>query len=149
MDEKLASHLKEFYTLETFQVAFYKEQMAAETDDYHIKAFEKLSNIEAGHVNYFAEILDKAQIELPGLIGSFFQMAGKFLGVTVISGAGIEANYKLGIALETKAAQDYRKFIEENRQKKYSEINNRLLENLLDEEFHLLWLRESLKQLQS
>lgn len=140
MDDKLIFRLKEFYKLETFQVAFYQAQVSTSTDEYYRKAFEKMVEIERGHVNFFAQVLDKAQIEVPMFTGSLFELAGSFVGEMVES-TGQHNTCKLGVVLENKAIEAYRKFITESKNKHYSELRDTLMEYLLDEEFHSLWLK--------
>lgn len=144
MDDKLIYRLKEFYTLETFQVAFYEAQVSTSTDEYYTKAFEKMVQIESGHANFFAQVLDKAQIQVPEFTGSLFEMAGNFVG-GLVGSTGQHNTCKLGVALETKAMEAYRTFITESKNKHYSELRETLMEYLLDEEFHTLWLRDYMK----
>jgi len=140
MDDKFISSLQSFYKLEKFQVAFYKAQISTSTDEYYRKAFEKMVQIENSHVDFFAQVLDKAQLEIPTFSGSIFELAGGFVGEMVES-TGPNKTCKLGVALENKAIEAYRTFITESKQKNYSTIRDTLMENLLDEEFHALWLR--------
>ncbi|AFQ43254.1 demethoxyubiquinone hydroxylase family protein [Desulfosporosinus meridiei] len=141
MDDKLIFRLKEFYTLETFQVAFYESQVSSSTNEYYKKAFKKMVEIESGHADFFAQVLTKADIEVPTIIGSAFELAGGFLG-DMVSLTGSDNTCKLGIALENKAMEAYRTFIDESKDKHYSELRNTLMDYLLDEEFHTLWLRD-------
>ncbi|KGK91775.1 ubiquinone biosynthesis protein [Desulfosporosinus sp. HMP52] len=141
MDDKLISRLKEFYTLETFQVTFYESQISSSTNEYYKKAFEKMVEIESGHVDFFAQVLTKADAEVPEIVGSAFELAGGLVGDIVgLTGSG--NTFKLGIALENKAMEAYRTFIDESKDKHYSELRNTLMDYLLDEEFHALWLRD-------
>ncbi|MCB8818723.1 ferritin-like domain-containing protein [Desulfosporosinus shakirovi] len=141
MDDKLIFRLKEFYTLETFQVAFYESQVTASTNEYYTKAFEKMVQIESGHADFFAQVLDKANIEVPKIVGSVFEKAGGFIG-DMVGLTGASNTCKLGVALENKAMEAYRTFITESRDKHYSELRNTLMDYLLDEEFHTLWLMD-------
>ncbi|MGC7870919.1 demethoxyubiquinone hydroxylase family protein [Desulfosporosinus sp. SYSU MS00001] len=144
MDPKLLTRFKEFYTLETFQVAYYQEQINASTDEYYCYAFEKMAQIESGHVAFFAEELDKANVELPVIKGSVFNLAGTFLG-DVVRSTGSHNTCKLGVALENKAIETYQAFIHECIDKKYSILRRNLMEYRLDEEFHSLWLQSYMK----
>ncbi|TGE33703.1 ferritin-like domain-containing protein [Desulfosporosinus sp. Sb-LF] len=141
MDDKLIFRLKEFYTLETFQVAFYETQVSASTDEYYNKAFEKMVQIERGHADFFAQVLEKAQIEVPTFVGSIFKLAGNFVG-EMVGSTGPDNTCKLGVALENKAIETYRTFIMESKSKHYTELRTTLMEYLLDEEFHTLWLSD-------
>ena len=141
MDDKLIFRLKEFYTLETFQVAFYQAQVSTATDEYYGKAFEKMVQIESSHADFFAQLLDRAQSEVPTFTGSIFELAGGFVG-DIVESTGQHNTCKLGVALENKAIKAYRTFITESKDKHYSELRDTLMEYLLDEEFHTLWLRD-------
>lgn len=141
MDDKFIAHLKEFYTLERFQVAFYEAQVSTSTDEYYSKAFEKMVQAENIHADFFAQILDKAQIEIPTFVGSLFELAGSFVG-EIVESIGPEHTCKLGVALENKAIKTYQAFIMESKDKKYTKIRDTLIEYRLDEEFHSLWLND-------
>ncbi len=141
MDNKLIFRLKEFYTLETLQVAFYKAQVASATDEYYGRAFQKLVQIEQGHVDFFANKLEQAKIDPPTIVGSLFQLAGSIIGEAAES-TGQHNTCKLGAALENKATELYQTFITESKTNNYSILQDTLMENLLDEEFHALWLRD-------
>lgn len=141
MDDKLVFRLKEFYILEKFQVSFYESQVSTSINEYYTKAFAKMVAIESGHADFFAQVLDKAGIELPAIVGSVFEKAGGILG-DMVSLAGASNTCKLGVALETKAIETYRTFITESKEKHYSELRNTLMDYLLDEEFHTLWLKD-------
>ncbi len=145
MDDKFISRLKEFYTLETFQVAFYEAQVSSSTDEYYSKAFEKLVKFESVHVDFFAQILDKAQIEIPTFVGSLFELAGGFVG-DFIESMGPKHTCKLGVALENKAIATYQAFIEECKNKNYLKIRDTLMEYRLEEEFHTLWLKDYMRK---
>ncbi|WP_407311300.1 demethoxyubiquinone hydroxylase family protein [Desulfosporosinus sp. SB140] len=141
MDNRLISRFKEFYTLETFQVAFYNAQVNSATDEYYRRAFEKMVQIEQGHADYFANEIDKANEEVPSLVGSFFQLAGSLLGESIES-MGQHNTCKLGVALENEAIKKYHSLIKECTDRHYLMFKNTLMEYLLDEEFHTLWLRD-------
>ncbi|MCO1601915.1 demethoxyubiquinone hydroxylase family protein [Desulfosporosinus nitroreducens] len=145
MDDKFISRLKEFYKLEKFQVAFYESQISTSTNEYYIKAFEKMIEIEKGHADFFAQVLDKANIEVPTITGSVFKLAGGFIG-DMVGLTGASNTCKLGVALENKAIEAYRTFITESKDKHYSELRNTLMDYLLDEEFHTLWLKDYMKK---
>ena len=146
MDNKLIIRLKEFYILETFQVAYYQAQVSSSTDEYYSKAFEKMVQIEGGHADFFANQLDQAKVDIPVVVGSVFELAGNLLGETVES-TGPYNTCKLGIALENKAMEAYHTFITEAKNKNYSILRDTLMEYLLDEEFHTLWLRDYMNKL--
>jgi bacterioferritin len=66
-------------------------------------------------------------------------MAGRILGEAVEL-AGPASACKLGVALENKAIDKYREFII----KKWGdeELQSTLMQYLLDEEFHMLWMKK-------
>jgi bacterioferritin (cytochrome b1) len=72
-------------------------------------------------------------------------MAGRILGESIEATGPIQT-CRLGIALETRAMKMYRKFIMNAWVSK--ELRNTLLEYLLDEEFHTLWMKDYLRQIQ-
>ncbi len=141
MDKKLIFRLKEFYTLETFQVAFYTAQVASATDEYYGRAFQKMVQIEQGHADFFANKIEQAKEIVPTFVGSLLQLAGNLVGETAES-TGQHNTCKLGVALENKAMEAYRTFITESKTNNYSILEDTLMEYLLDEEFHSLWLRD-------
>ncbi|KLU59167.1 hypothetical protein CEB3_c41530 [Peptococcaceae bacterium CEB3] len=141
MDNKLIFRLKEFYTLEILQVAFYEAQANSATDEYYKKAFEKIVGTEQGHVDYFADKIVQANEKVPSVAGSVFQLAGSVVGETM-EFVGKYNTCMFGVALENKATEMYRTFIDETNIKNYVKIKDTLFKNLLDEEFHAYWLRD-------
>ena len=141
MDNKLIFRLKEFYTLENFQVAFYNAQLNSATDEYYKTAFERMVQIEQGHADYFADKIIQANEEVPSLVGSVFLTAGSLVGETLES-IGKHNTCKFGVFLENRAMDMYRDFIHESNEKDYIKIKKTLMEYLLDEEFHTFWLRD-------
>ncbi|HZK24948.1 MAG TPA: demethoxyubiquinone hydroxylase family protein [Oscillospiraceae bacterium] len=139
--DELLARLKEFYLLEKFQVQYYQAQLSAANDAYFQCAFTKMVQIESGHADYFAKKLIEAKVELPQARTSLLQLAGRLLGESVEL-TGAKQTCKLGIALESKAIEMYQKFILEawDEQK----LRNTLMEYLLDEEFHTLWMKDYL-----
>ncbi|MHB1651556.1 MAG: demethoxyubiquinone hydroxylase family protein [Desulfitobacteriaceae bacterium] len=144
MENQLIHRLKEFYILETFQVAYYEAQLSSSTDEYYNKVFEKIVQIESMHADFFAQKLDKAKVGVPTVVGSLFDLAGSILGESVEL-TGPYNICKLGITLENKAMEAYRTFISEA--EKYLTLRDTLMEYLLDEEFHALWLKNYMSQL--
>jgi demethoxyubiquinone hydroxylase (CLK1/Coq7/Cat5 family) len=141
LDKKLILRLKEFYILETFQVAFYKAQVSSATDEYYGKAFQKMVDMEQGHADYFEVLLNKAGESTPSTVGSMSKLAGGFVGESVEVN-GQHDTCTLGVKLENKAINAYKTFIDECKQKEYTVIRDNLMEFLLDEEFHALWLED-------
>jgi bacterioferritin len=136
--------LKEFYTLETFQVRYYRAQLSAPQDEYYRKAFEKMVKIEAGHADYFAQKLTKEGLEIPPVVEPLFKVAGRLLGETAEL-SGPYNTCRLGVALENKAMEMYRDFI--MRGWGDQELRDTLIDYLLDEEFHTLWMEGYMRHL--
>ena len=141
---KLAHRLKEFYILETFQVKYYSAQLSTSPDEYYRKAFDKMVSIESEHVDYFAQKLVEEGIELPQIVEPVFKMAGKLLGESV-EFTGPFNTLRLGIKLESRAIEKYRYFI----LKGWGDqgLREKLMDHLLDEEYHTLWMQDYLRHL--
>jgi len=148
MDDNYVFRLKEFYVLETFQVAYYHAQVESATNEYYAKAFEKMVKVEQGHVDYFANKINLANEKIPSITGSFFQLAGIFVGETV-EVTGQHNTCKLGVALENKAVEMYQAFINECKDKQHVTITDSLMDYLLDEEFHAVWLTDYMNKHQN
>lgn len=136
--------LKEFYILEVLQYRYYKAQLSASQDEYYRKAFEKMVKIETGHVNYFAQKMIDEGLKLPPLVEPAFTFAGILAGEAAEL-AGPYNTCRLGVALETKAMEMYRKFIMGSWGDQ--ELRDTLMEYLLDEEFHALWMADYMRHL--
>lgn len=141
-NSKLINRLREFYVLERFQVVYYKSQWSSTTDEYYQKAFEKMVYIESAHANYFAQKLRENNVNVPKVISSIFEMGSRILGETVEL-TGPYNTCKLGVALEKRAMNMYKTFIEEASNDK--ELRDTLMGHLLEEEFHTLWMENYLK----
>ena len=142
--DKIDQKLKEFYLLETFQVQYYQAQLSESRDVYYRKAFEKMVKIEAGHAEFFEQKLWERGIEKPPIIEPFYKAAGRLLGES-IELAGRHNTLRLGVALENKAIESYRDFII----KDWGDpsLRDTLLDYLIDEEFHTLWMQDFMKNL--
>ncbi|HHX94939.1 MAG TPA: ferritin-like domain-containing protein [Clostridia bacterium] len=143
-ENKLAYKLKEFYILETFQVRYYQAQLSAPQDEYYRKAFEKMVKVESGHAHFFAQQLLERGLEIPHVAEPLFKFAGRLLGETVEL-TGPYNTCKLGVALEGKAMEMYREFI----MKAWGDekLRDTLMEYLIDEEFHTLWMEDYMRHL--
>ena len=133
--------IKEFYVLETFQVAYYKAQVESAENEYYAHVFDKMVKIAQGHVAFFAARIREAEETIPVITGTLFELAGSLLGETIES-IGPKYTCKLGAALEKKAIKMYRTFIEEVMDNPHHSITDTLTDFLLDEEFHTLWLQD-------
>lgn len=139
---KMAVKLKEFYLLERFQVEYYSAQLPTSENEYYKQAFVKMVQVENGHAEFFAKKLMELNIEVPRVTGSVFKLAGRLLGESV-EFAGPLNTCKLGIALENKAIEMYHYFIIQGWLD--SSFRNTLMEYLLDEEFHTLWMKDYIR----
>jgi demethoxyubiquinone hydroxylase (CLK1/Coq7/Cat5 family) len=142
--KELGFKLKEFYILETFQVRYYRAQLSASQDQQYRVAFEKMVKVESEHVAYFAGQLQERGIEIPPVVEPLFKVAGRLLGEAVEL-TGPYNTCRLGVALETKAMEMYREFI----LKSWGDQNlrDKLLEFMIDEEFHTLWMKNYMNHL--
>lgn len=144
--DELAYKLKEFYLLETFQVQYYRAQLSESKDEYYRKAFEKMVKIESIHAEYFAQKLREYGIEQPQIVDPVFKAAGRFLGEAA-EFTGQYNTCRLGVALETKAMEMYRDFA--IKAWKDSSLRDTLMDYLIDEEFHTLWMQDYLRNMVS
>lgn len=118
---------------------YYKSQLSSNEDEYYRKAFAKMVQIEGGHADFFARALLAAGAAVPAITGSLFDIAGNIVGESAELTGPINT-CKLGVALEKKAIAMYHKFINEARGD--LALQDKLMEYLLYEEFHALWLSD-------
>lgn len=145
MDSKgLSYKLKEFYLLEVLQVKYYTAMLSETQDEYYHRAFKKMVKTEKGHADYFARKMKAEGVDPPQVIEPLFKMAGRFLG----EAAELTGPYntcRLGVALESKASEMYRDFIVKGWGEQ--ELRDTLMDHLLDEEYHALWMRDYMRHL--
>lgn len=134
--------LKEFYILEVLQFTLYESQMGALQNEYVEHAYERMVELERQHVDFFKEILQQHNHDIPVISGEITSLASHFLGGILLDLTTVENRYKLGIAVEAKAIEMYRAFIMETWE--YPDLCKRLWHNMIDEEFHLLWYKDNL-----
>lgn len=139
---KLVRKLKEFYLLERFQVEFYSAQLSTSENEYYKQAFAKMVQVENGHAEFFAQKLTEENAKPPTVTGSVFKLAGRLLGESVEL-AGTINTCRLGVALENKAVEMYHSFIIQGWAD--TDLRHGLMEYLLDEEFHTLWMKDYIK----
>lgn len=137
MDKQIIHRLKHIYELEKFQIAYYTSQLSSTDDKYYLKAFTKMAKIEEDHAEFFAQKLAKADLEVPKVKGALAEIAGSFVGES-LEFFGPQETCKLGITLANRALSAYQQLIEET--KGEPELQNKLMEFLLDQQFHALWL---------
>jgi bacterioferritin len=142
--ETLAFKLREFYVLEAYQLKLYTSQLPSLQDEHVIKAYERISELEQRHVDYFAEKLLELGLSKPELTEDAFNLAG-FLSAKALDLLSYEERYKLGVAVETKASEMYGEFISKGVDDK--ELVQMLWHNRIDEEFHKYWFAANLEAL--
>ncbi|MHB1126732.1 MAG: demethoxyubiquinone hydroxylase family protein [Bacillota bacterium] len=142
--DKLTYKLKEFYTLESFQVDFYNSQVNS-TDNLHIKrAYERFANREQKHVDFFKNRLLNLGNHQPVIIGPVFEVAGFAMGKAV-GLLSIKEQFNLAIALENKATQMYAEFINEaSVDLDLEDLARNLWYFMVDEECHAFWFKDLL-----
>lgn len=139
---KLAIKLKEFYLLERFQVEYYNAQLSTPENEYYKQAFAKMIQVENRHVEFFSCKIREQNMKVPIVTDSVFKLAGKLVGESV-EFSGPQNTCRLGEALENKAIKMYQSFIIEVWID--LDLRNTLIEFLLDEEYHALWMNKYLK----
>lgn len=144
MDEQIINRLKHIYELEKFQIAFYMSQLSSTEDKYYHKAFEKIVETEKKHAVFFAHKLAKADIPIPKVGGTLAEFAGSIVGES-LELTGQANTCKMGVSLEKKSLLAYHNLIDELRGE--PEVRSKLMEFLLEEEFHTLWLQDYVKRL--
>ncbi len=141
--DTLAFKLREFYVLEAYQLELYTSQLPSLEDEHIIKGYERISELEQRHVDYFAEKLLELGLSKPELTEKTFKLAG-FVSAKTLNLFSPEERYKLGMEVETKAAEMYGEFIEKTTDKNLIQM---LWHNRIDEEFHKSWFAGALEAL--
>lgn len=146
--KKLINKLKEFVSLEAYQLEVYQSQLQA-LEDPHIKiVYERFINREQEHVDFFTQQLRSLGGGI-NIAGPAFTLAGIVTG-KALDLLSLKDRYKLGIAVEHKAVQMYHEFIEMTRHDpKLSELNKKLGYFMVDEEAHEFWFKEHLARLEN
>jgi bacterioferritin len=143
--EQLSLKLREFYLLETYQVSLFGDQIHSLPDEYTAYAFERMKKLEQDHVDFFSEKMHALGISLPEIANHTFSFAG-FVSAKALDLLSLKERYKLGIAVESKAAEMYYDFI------KMAEGDPQLVRMLwhqrTDEEFHKFWFRANLEKIE-
>jgi rubrerythrin len=142
--EEIIDLLKHLYELEKFQLSYYTSQLSSTEDGFYHKAFLTMAETENKHVGFFVAKLKDAGHELPKVGGTLAEIAGSILGES-LELAGPANACKVGVALENKALLAYHQLLPEIKEDR--EFRDHLLEFLLEEEFHTLWLQDYAKRL--
>ena len=145
--DKLLYKLKEFYTLEVYQLGLYKSQLKALEEPHIRKAYELLVMREQEHVDFFAQKISEYNETPSVIIDSAFDAAG-FITGKALDLLCLKDRYKLGMAVENKAVDMYEVFIQmASNDPELSDLANRLWYHLVDEEFHQYWFKEHLSRI--
>ncbi len=143
--EQLSFKLREFYLLEVYQLSLFRDQIPSLPDEYTAFAFERMTELEQRHVDFFAEKMHELGISKPEIADSTFSFAG-FVSAKALDLLSLKERYQLGIAVESKAAEMYYEFI------KMAEGDQQLVRMLwhqrTDEEFHKFWFRANLEKIE-
>ncbi len=144
MEEHTINSMKKLYELEKFQIAYYMSQLSSTKDPFYHLAFNRMAQTGREHADFFAHILARADIPLPKVGGTLAELAGSILGES-LELAGPENTCKVGIILTKKTLTAYHELIHGVKDNK--KLSHKLLDLLLDQEFHALWLQDYAKRL--
>lgn len=140
--------MKEFHTLETYQVDFYSSQARSLEEPHVRKAFERFAVREQEHVDYFVQQLKEFGSAPPRVVAPAFAAAG-FVSGKALNLLNLKDRFKLGISVENKAVEMYFSFIEmSGPDPRLAELNNTLWHFMIDEESHQFWFKEQLSKLE-
>lgn len=143
--DQLSFKLREFYLLEIYQLTLYSNQVNSLPDEYIVHAYERIIELEQRHVDYFTEKMHELGISKPEIADDTFGFFG-FVSAKAVGFLSLKERYKLGIAVEIKAAEMYYDFI------KMAEGDQQLVKmlwhNRTDEEFHKFWFRANLEKVE-
>lgn len=144
--KQLLYKLKEFHTLEVYQVQLYSSQIDS-SDDIHIKnVFDRFAMREQEHVLYYENKIRELGETPPKLFTWSFFAAG-FLTGKALYALSLKEQMKLGVAVEKKAVEMYLNFIEMSANNpELAELNKSLWNFMIDEESHQFWFKEQLFQ---
>ena len=136
--DNLISRLNWFYALEVTQVDNYMAQAKMIKDKYISQALIRFASIEQEHVENIAahiKSLGQKPTQSRDTISSYL---GKLVG-NVTPATGIVNMLRINVAVEQKAKADYKKLIDEVKDKKLLDI---LWANFIDEDMHTAWMIE-------
>lgn len=137
MNKQIIGHLKRIYELEKFQINYYISQISSTQDSILDKALSKIIKTDKVHTDFFVNIFTKANIELPKIASTIADIAGSIVGESMeLTGQANTCN--IGVILEEKVLSAYYELIKENDLE--SKLQNKLINFMLDKEFHMLWL---------
>lgn len=135
---ELISSLNWFYSLELNQVDLYLAQSKKFKDQYGGMVFERVAEIEQGHVDLISSKIKGLGVTPTSLGEVISPIIGTSLG-TILSMTGLDMALRINIKLEEKAMSDYSELItrvEEEGEGPDSELCKLLKYNYVDEDLH-------------
>ncbi|HHV64645.1 MAG TPA: ferritin-like domain-containing protein [Peptococcaceae bacterium] len=151
MDKKsLIKRLNWFFSLELNQVDLYKAQSKAFAEEYAGLVFERLSQIEQGHVDNIGAKIKELGAN-PTVIGDVISPILGHTAGTVIGKMSLAEVLKINTMIEQKAMKDYKSLINELKESLYGskELITLLQQNFIDENLHTEWFKTKLSELQT
>jgi len=150
MDEsKLIYKLREFYSMELYQLDLYKAQLKTIEETHIQKAYERFIIREREHVDYYYKKLKELDAELPKPVEAAATFAG-FVSGKALDLMSLKDRYKLGVAVENKAVNMYETFIQmADTDPKLADLTDHLWYFMMDEEMHQYWFQEYLSWLEA
>ncbi|MHB1419103.1 MAG: demethoxyubiquinone hydroxylase family protein [Bacillota bacterium] len=147
--DKLHFKLKEFHSLEVYQVDMFNNQIDSIEDPHAKSVYERFVVREQEHVEFYQRILAEIKEPLPQLINSAFAAAG-FVTGKALGLLSIKEKYKMGLAVEKMAVEMYHGFIlDASEDPRLAELVKNLQYYMVDEELHRLWFKEQLSRIES
>lgn len=136
--EVLLRTLNWFYTLEVNQVRMYSSQSEQADDPRLARALKKFAEIEQGHVENIREVIENLG-QTASIVG---EAAGKISGT--ITGhlpdfTDWDKTLEFNVSLEKRAISDYKNLAAKVDDEGIREL---LLNNMLDEELHTVWMED-------
>lgn len=125
-------------------INYFISQQSSDQEKFYHLAFAKIVETKKHHAKFFAHLLARADIPLPKVGGTLAEFAGSIVGES-LELAGQVSTCKMGVALENKTLTAYHELIREVESDQ--ELTEKLMEFLLEEEFHTLWLQDYAKRL--
>lgn len=131
-----------FYTLEVNQVRMYSNQSEQAADPHLARALKKFAEIEQGHVENIREVIENLG-QTASITG---EAAGKITG-SIIGHLPDFTNWdktlEFNVSLEKRAISDYKNLAAKVDDKGIRDV---LINNMLDEELHTLWMEDYIKK---
>ena len=147
MNKQMIRRFKQIYELERFLIAFCMSQLSSTEDKFYCFAFSRMVETEKEHAKFFAQKLAEKDISVPRLGANLAGAAGSIIGETMeFSGRSITC--KTGVILGKKLIAAYQELLQVIKEfPQDTELGEKVLLFLLEEEFHTLWLKNYAKRL--